>query len=286
MLRFATRLSAVVLCATVVVAMIVSPAAAAAGVTVQITELARQFAAGSTTMTVVASKASGTDCLKVRWSLLIQVQGVRLDQIRIGRFEETGSFPVETRVDGNAARLTDIDPDPGTLCLDRTVTAQYQVIFNPDVTAGVIQLTAEAYDVDLRLLERASATRTVLGQPPAGTAASATAQPSAEPSTTLEPTVVATGSALPRRTAGPVVAGAVPGNDPFRSTSGRPGLLAVGIAVGGLLFLFGFGILLKLIFPRSGRQSSPFAQRRPWYAFASGRRHRSAGWPAPPWGRT
>lgn len=265
--------------------MIVSPAAAAAGVTVQITELARQFAAGSTTMTVVASKASGTDCLKVRWSLLVQVEGVRLDQVRIGRFEETGSFPVDTRVDANAARLTDVDPDPGILCLGRTVTAQYQVIFNPDVTAGVIQLTAEAYDVDLRLLERASATRTVLGQPPAATVAPTTTQPSAEPSGTLEPTATATGSALPRRSAGPVVAGAVPGNDPLRTTSGRPGLLAVGIAVGGLLFLFGFGILLRLIFQRPGRQSSPFSQRRPWYAFASGR-HRSAGWPAPPgsWG--
>ena len=70
------------------------------------------------------------------------------------RVEETGSFPLEIRAEGDVARLTDRQLDPGTLCPGRTVTARYRVAFAEDVTRGRITLAAEAYDANLRLLAR------------------------------------------------------------------------------------------------------------------------------------
>ena len=68
------------------------------------------------------------------------------------RVEETGSFPLDIRTDGDVARLTDRQLDPGTLCPGRTVTARYRVAFAGDVTRGRVTLAAEAYDANLRLL--------------------------------------------------------------------------------------------------------------------------------------
>ena len=45
-----------------------------------------------------------------------RVQGLRLDQLKVDRVEDTGSFPLEIRTEGDTARLTDRQLDPGMLC--------------------------------------------------------------------------------------------------------------------------------------------------------------------------
>ena len=235
MRRLTTRLCAVLVCVATFGLVTGSPAAAAQGVTVQITELRDQLAAGSTTITVVASKGSGADCLKVRWSLVLRAQGVQLSQVRVGRFEDTGLFPVDIRSDGDAARLTDVAPDPGTLCRDRTVTARYQLVLADNVTAGRMQITAEAYDVNLQLLERASATRAVFGEV-------SSPQPNPEPGTEAVPADTPTGAAIPRPTAS-LGAGA----RRQTSTNSAIGLLPVGLAIGGVMIFLGFSLLLRVL---------------------------------------
>lgn len=235
MRRLPTRLCAVLICVATFGLVTGSPAAAAQGVTVQITELRDPLAAGSTTITVVASKGSGGDCLKVRWSLVLRAQGVQLSQVRVGRFEDTGLFPVDIRSDGDAARLTDVAPDPGTLCRDRTVTARYQLVLADNVTAGRMQITAEAYNVNLQLLERASATRAVFGEV-------SSAQPNPEPGTEAVPADTPTDAAVPGPTAS---LGAGARRQPAASSA--MGLLPVGLAIGGVMIFLGFSLLLKVL---------------------------------------
>ena len=125
-----------------------------------------RFTAGEQVRTISAV-VSQTDrrggCAKVRWSMVLSVQGLRLDQVKMDRVEETGDFPLEIRTEGDVARLTDRQLDPGTLCPGRTVTARYRVAFAEDVTQGRVTLAAEAYDANARLLARQTATRSVVG---------------------------------------------------------------------------------------------------------------------------
>jgi hypothetical protein len=212
-----------------------SPAAAAQGVEVQITELPDQFAAGASpeTMTVVASKRDGGDCLKVRWSMVMRVDGLRLDQVRVDRVEQDGSFPLDVKSDGDSARLTDIQLDPGTLCRDRTVTARYEINFAKDATDGRVRFTVEAYDAELRLLDSDSATRTVAGDAP---------EPTESPTPPPEET----------EPADPGSVGEQPATDgPTQQANSTPAgnqipLPPVGFLVGALLLFLGFGLLLQL----------------------------------------
>ena len=138
--------------------------AAAAGFSTELSGLPDRFTGGGAVRTVAAVVSStGGDCVKVRWSMVLQVRGLRLDQVRIDRIEETGPFPVEIRTEGDVARLTDRRLDPGTLCPGRTVTARYRLALAEDVEAGRIGFTAEAYGANQRLLARQTASRTVLG---------------------------------------------------------------------------------------------------------------------------
>lgn len=149
-------------------------APAQAAFTTQLGGLPERFTAGGevrTVSAVVSRTGAPGGCVKVRWSLVLRVEGLRLDQVRLDRVEETGSFPVEVRTEGDVARLTDRQLDPGTLCPDRTVTARYRLAFAGDVTRGRITLAAEAYDARLRLLARQTATRTVVGAGAAATPA-------------------------------------------------------------------------------------------------------------------
>ncbi|MFV2116665.1 hypothetical protein ACFHW0_30680 [Micromonospora sp. LOL_025] len=236
------------------------PVPAQAAFATELSGLPDEFTAGDRVETVsaVVSRDDG-GCVKVRWSMVLRVRGIRLDQVRMDRVEETGSFPLDIRADGDVARLTDRRLDPGTLCPGRTVTARYRLAFAEDVTRGRITLAAEAYDANLRLLSRQTATRSVVG-PAARTVAPEEPAPRATP---VDPTGPAgtTGEATEPGEApadepvtgepvtdAPVAAGAPPAAGAGRPVAGSGGFGAVQAAflLGGLLLSLGLGLLLRL----------------------------------------
>ncbi|MEV1331596.1 hypothetical protein AB0J20_18690 [Micromonospora costi] len=247
--RYALRCGVVLACLTGTVLALAGPAQAA--FTTRLSGLPERFTAGDEVRTVSAV-VSRTDarggCVKVRWSLVLRVEGIRLDQVKLDRVEESGSFPLEVRTDGDVARLTDRQFDPGTLCPDRTVTARYRLAFAEDVTRGRVTLAAEAYDARLRLLARQSATRTVVGV--------RAASPRPEPTrATPEPTGTATEPADPG--AGEAEEEVTPAGEPIAEApvagAGRPvsasggfGAVQAAFLLGGLLVSLGLGLLLRM----------------------------------------
>lgn len=211
--------------------------AAAGGVDVTITELPARFVAGSParTVTVVASAERGS-CAKVRWSMLLEVDGVDLDHVQVDRIEEDGSFPLQVSTDGDRARLTDVRLDPGTLCPGRTVTARYLVAFDEAAPDGRVTFQAQAFDAQARLLEEASATTRVEG----GESSSPSPSPSPSPSEDDEPEPDEESAAVP-----PAADGAPPANR-AAAEGGVPSLLGPGLVIGALLVFLGVGLLLRL----------------------------------------
>jgi hypothetical protein len=249
--RHRTALFSTILALTTAVIAVGAPASAAVpGFDVKITELPGSFAAGAgpRTVTAVASTEVALRCQKVRWSLLMQVAGVDLDQVKVDRIEDGGSFPLQVQANGDTARLTDVRLDPGELCRGSTVTARYQVSFAEGAATGRVSFQAEAYDRNERLLQQASAISEVVGSGAAQ--ASPTAQesepspsPSAEPSADVEET----GEAAADETAGPapsrtdgVIASVPAGNDDV------PSLLGPGLIIGAVLVFLGIALLLRL----------------------------------------
>ncbi|MGC4896548.1 hypothetical protein [Micromonospora sp. DT31] len=226
------------------------PARAAAVFSTELSGLPDEFTGGdrAETLSAVVSRSDGGGCVKVRWSMLVRVQGVRLDQLKVDRVEETGSFPLEVRTDGDTARLTDRRLDPGVLCPGRTVTARYRVAFAEDVERGRVSFVAEAYDPQLRLLARRTASRQVVGEaaertpPPRSASAGPTDPPTTSPPTeepvTEEPTEEPADAAVVEPPAG--VAGR-----PV-STGGGFGLVQAAFLLGGLLLFLGAGLLLRM----------------------------------------
>ncbi|WP_406109082.1 hypothetical protein [Micromonospora globbae] len=236
-------------------------APAQAAFTTQLGGLPERFTAGGevrTVSAVVSRTGAPGGCVKVRWSLVLRVEGLRLDQVRLDRVEETGSFPVEVRTEGDVARLTDRQLDPGALCPDRTVTARYRLAFAGDVTRGRITLAAEAYDARLRLLARQTATRTVVGAGAAATPAApdpdvstpAPAGTPPEPSATASDPGEPAAGPVDEETPGPVEepAAAAPAAGAGRpvSTSGGFGAVQAAFLLGGLLLSLGLGLLLRM----------------------------------------
>jgi hypothetical protein len=231
MRRWTARLS-VLLCASAAgVAAAAVPAAAARGFQVQIEEAPAELTAGAgpDTLRVVVTKQSGGECLKVRWSMVLTVEGVKLDDVTVDRIEDSGQFPVTVDATDDSARITDRQPDPGTLCRNRTVTARYRVGVAPAATAGTVTFQVEAYDADQRFLERATATRTVVGD--------------AEPTPTPTPTPEDSPSADP-----PVAAGgdAVPPPGQQANTGTAVQLPQLGFIIGAVLVFLGVGLLLQV----------------------------------------
>jgi len=243
-------------------AAIETPAIAAAGFAVRFAELPDRFVTGGRPATVAAvvSTDRAGDCRKVRWSLLLQVNGLRLEQVRIDRFEQTGSFPVDVRVEGLAARLTDVQLDPGLLCQGRTVTARYALAFVEPIARGQITLTAEAYTANGTLLARQTVTRPVIGRaspttappPTPTTAAPTTAAPSEQPSATppSEPST-------PAPTATPSADAAFAPVTDRRDT----GLPLVGFVIGAMLVFVGASLLLRSV--SAMRRGSRVVRSRP-----------------------
>ncbi|RKR91038.1 hypothetical protein BDK92_5422 [Micromonospora pisi] len=251
--RFIGRLGAVLACVTGIGLVATgTPAGAAPGFDTRL-ELPGQFTAGGAPVTVAAvvSTTDRGDCRKVRWSTVLRVDGFRLDQVRVDRVEETGSFPVQVRAEGNAARLTDTDLDPGQLCRDRTVTAQYRIAFAAEAAGGRVTVTAEAFDARSRLLASGSATRTVAGDrgvpTPSRTRSSPT--PTPEPSESEESATEQESSEelVPVPSDTPVVAsGAGGGRTDPAANSGRLGLVQVGFLTGALMLFLGVGLLMRV----------------------------------------
>ncbi|WP_433532165.1 hypothetical protein ACQPYA_09010 [Micromonospora sp. CA-263727] len=251
--RSTLRIGVVLACFTGVDVAMATPAHAAFAT--ELSGLPDQFTAGGRVETVsaVVSRSDQGDCIKVRWSMVLGVQGLRLDQVRVDRIEETGSFPMEVQIDGDVARLTDRQLDPGTLCPGRTVTAQYRIAFARDVGEGRVSLAAEAYDQNLQLLSRQTATRAVVGQ--GASAPSTTAAPTPTEDPVEEPGAVPTvdpvdeeSDAADEGYAGgstaPPAAGAA-GNQVSQSGAGL-GLTEAAFLLGGLLLFLGVGLLLRL----------------------------------------
>ncbi|MEW1589295.1 hypothetical protein AB0283_28055 [Micromonospora vinacea] len=245
--RYALRAGVVLACLSGVELAVAAPAQAA--FTTEMSGLPGRFTAGEQVRTISAV-VSQTDrrarCAKVRWSMVLTVQGLRLDQVKMDRVEENGDFPLEIRAEGDVARLTDRQLDPGTLCPGRTVTARYRVAFAEDVTQGRVTLAAEAYDANLRLLARQTATRTVVG---VGGAPTATPKPTAAPP---EPTESASAPAEDENVATeeaveeyPADAAPPAANRPV-SQSGAFGVVQAAFLLGGLLLFLGVGLLLRL----------------------------------------
>ncbi|MFV2125820.1 hypothetical protein ACFHWS_14975 [Micromonospora sp. LOL_013] len=216
-----------------------TPAFAQAGYRAQVTELPDEAVAGAGTveMTVVVSRNLGGECEKVRWSLVLRSDGVGLDEIRAARVEQGTAFAVDVQTDGDDARLTDVQLDPGILCADRTVTAQYQFSFADDAE-GKVTFTVEAYDENTQLLADTAATLPVVGEP---------GGPDPEPSEPAEePVDSQPGAEVPDGDApagvgggGPQPVDAIPAGD----ASGIP--VAWFIAGGAMVFV-GFGLLLRV----------------------------------------
>ncbi|MFF5181261.1 hypothetical protein ACFY2Q_24815 [Micromonospora sp. NPDC000316] len=244
--RKALRIGVVLICLGGVELAMAAPAQAAFAT--ELSGLPDKFTAGDRVRTLSAV-VSRTDrrggCVKVRWSMVLSVQGIRLDQVKMDRVEETGDFPLEIRTDGDVARLTDRQLDPGTLCPGRTVTARYRVAFAEDVTQGRVTLAAEAYDANLRLLARQTATRSVVG---------VLGAPSAKPTPT--PTEPSAPASEPAEASSPEdeqvvdqpVDAAPPAAGASRpvAQSGGFGVVQAAFLLGALLLSLGLGLLLRL----------------------------------------
>ncbi|MDO3700378.1 hypothetical protein Q3W71_01640 [Micromonospora sp. C28SCA-DRY-2] len=241
MRRYALRAGVVLACLS---GMALGPAAPArAAFATELSGLPDEFTAGDRVATVsaVVSRTDPGRCVKVRWSMVLTVRGIRLDQVKVDRVEETGSFPLEIRTEGDVARLTDRQLDPGTLCPDRTVTARYRLAFAEDVTRGRVTLAAEAYDANLRLLARQTATRSVVG-PAAPATPTEPAPESTPPAQPIEP---AEETAEVEPTEEPVAEVPPAAGRPV-ARSGGFGAVHAAFLLGGLLLFLGVGLLLRL----------------------------------------
>ncbi|MGI5522580.1 hypothetical protein ACQEUX_16875 [Micromonospora sp. CA-259024] len=260
--RYALRVGVVLACLSGVELALAAPAQAA--FTTELNGLPARFTAGDQVRTVSAV-VSRTDrrggCVKVRWSMVLSVQGIRLDQVKMDRVEENGDFPLEIQTDGDVARLTDRQLDPGTLCPDRTVTARYRVAFADDVTQGRVTLAAEAYDANLRLLARQTATRSVVG---AGGTPTGTPKPTATAPEPSEP-AEEEGTPVEEPVADQPVDAAPPAAGRPVSQSGGFGAVQAAFLLGGLLLSLGVGLLLRLRHltrPAAGAADDPPVDRR------------------------
>lgn len=262
--RVAAPISTILAIATATLALPAPASAVAPGVQVQITQVPRTFAVGADAdaVTVVASSRGGGQCRKVRWSMLVRVQGVPLDQVHVDRLEGDKSFPIKVEAQGDtAARLTDVAFDPGQLCSGGTVTATYAFAFTGG--AGSVTFQGEAFDAADRLLQSASASSRVVngdGQaaadpppaaadPPPAAAdpaqSSAAANPAPDPSTSGDTGDDAAAGDTDDPSSTPPAAADIAQN-PAAAVGSAPSLLGPGLIIGAVLVFLGVALLLRL----------------------------------------
>jgi hypothetical protein len=245
--RAAALLSGVLAMAAATLALPSPARAAVEGVKVTITQVPGEFVAGAQarTVQVVASTDNQGRCRKIRWSMVLKVDGVDLDQVKVNRVEDNGDFPLRVQTEGDTARLTDVRFDPGSLCRGKTVTAVYRVAFDDDAN-GAVTFQAQAFDAATRLLQEASASSRVVGE---RARPSPSPSPSASPSESESPAPEESAIAVEdeESTAPPAATG---GDDlsanPAASEGGVPSLLGPGLIIGALLVFAGVGLLLRI----------------------------------------
>lgn len=240
----AALLSALLATAIATLAVPAPASAVEPGFQVAITEIPDRFTAGAAarTVTIVASSNKRL-CIKIRWSLTLEVNGLDLDQIQVSRIEDDGAFPVSVQSGGKTARITDVQLDPGQLCRGSTVTARYQVAFDDDTETGEVTFQGQAFTATGTLLQQASEQSRVLGEEPVRTA-SPTAPPSPtaapEESADAEESEQADEESTPDPAESDDDIAAVP------ASSNGPSLLGPGLIIGGILVFLGVGLLLRL----------------------------------------
>ncbi|MEV6599595.1 hypothetical protein AB0M36_22470 [Actinoplanes sp. NPDC051346] len=208
------------------------------GIEVRITELPSTFGAGaeSRTLTVVAS-SDRRRCQKVRWSLVLRVQGPDLDEVDVERVENDDDFPVRVERDGDIARITDEQVDPGELCRGSTVTARYRISVDDDAETGQVAFASQAFSARGTLLQEASGLSPVIGQKGATTSPSPSPEASdAEQASEDEEEATPEPSRERDNLAGV----------PASSNGGTPSLLGPGLIIGAVLMFLGVGLLLRL----------------------------------------
>jgi hypothetical protein len=233
-----------------------SPASAAqAGFAVKLSAPAT-FTAGAKPATIeaVVSTDTGRQCQKVRWSMLLRVtDGATFDDLKITRIEDDGEFPLQSQVNGDTARLTDVNFDPGQLCRGSTVTARYLVAFDSAASQGRMTYEVQALSARNVALSEATATSRVEGTartaspsptetptatPPSSESSDAAGAGGGDDAATDEPSETAAAPAVTPTDAAPATAAA--------SQAGVPSLLGPGLIVGALFVFIGVGILLRL----------------------------------------
>jgi hypothetical protein len=245
--------------------------AAVPGIDLKINNVPAEFTAGGVARTVTAlvsaSGQAGQACRKVRWQLLVRVQGVDPGQARVERVPESGGSPLQVRREGATTRITDVLFDPKKLCPGAagTVQAPYRVSFTGD-RAGRVTFEARALDAAGRPLQTASATSRIVkaqgqrqneqGQATKAPAANESPTPTASPSPIAPAGAGADDSAAPAAPpAGDVQATRT------SSSSGIPSLLGPGLIVGAVLVLAGI-LLLARIRLRSRRSERAMARQQ------------------------
>jgi hypothetical protein len=231
------------------------------GFQVRVTESPGTFGAGaeSRALTVVVS-TDQRRCQKVRWSMLMRVDGPGLSDAKVSRIEENGEFATQRQDQGDVARITDVQVDPGQLCRGRTVTANYRISFNGDTPSGTVTFQPQAFTADGRLLQEASVHAPVVGQKPAEK--ETTPAPTPEPTETSPSPRESEDEGLddaigPEESAEPTGTGAADANTvPAAADSQPPSLLGPGLVVGALLVFAGVGLLLRLRM-RNKQEASP-----------------------------
>jgi hypothetical protein len=172
--------------------------------------------------------------------MLLQVDGLSLDQVQVDRIEDDGSFPLRVRTEGDTARLTDVRFDPGQLCVNRTVTARYRVAFDDDASEGQVTFQAQAFDATTRLLQEATASSRVIGAK-ASPSPSESESEAAEEDEAVDDVESQEAAPVPTATGDDLSANSVAATE-----GGVPSLLGPGLVVGAVLVFLGVGLLLRL----------------------------------------
>ena len=189
-------------------------------------------------LTAVASTDKARRCHKVRWELTVRTEGISLDQLRVTRVENGQAFPAQTQLGENGARIVDAGLDPGQLCRNRTVSAQWDVGFTgPD--DGSVAFEVKAVDAGGRLLATGGTDTQVV--------TAVADQPSATPSESASPTPTPTFTPEPAEVLAPPAAKPSSAQAAaLARTAGSTSILGPGLIVGAVLVLLGVLLLVRL----------------------------------------
>ena len=234
------------------------------GFAVKITQAPQTFTIGKDVKALDATVSidrNGNDrninrCRKVRWTLIIQTQGISLNQIRVGRVEGGQPFQVNAQLGADAARIVDTQLDPGQLCRNQTDSAEWQIGFTgPD--DGQVTFEVRAQDAAGQLLATADTGSNVVTPVSATTGATPTDSPTEKPSDSPSASPSSTFSAEPNEPAAVTPTDQLSAN-PAASAArgGGPSVLGPGLIIGAVLVFVGVALLLRL---RSRNRNPVFA---------------------------